>query len=100
MGTIVSIEIVEPPASAPMQADADAAIDRAFEWFREVERRCSRFDETSELRQLSSQPGRPVRVSEIVFSATEFALTVAEETGGAFDPTIGRQMEAHGFDRH
>jgi len=107
MGTIVSIEIVEPPASAPRPPastpdylDADTAIERAFEWFREVERRCSRFDETSELRQLSTQPGRPIRVSEIVFSATEFALTLAEDTGGAFDPTVGREMEARGFDRH
>jgi thiamine biosynthesis lipoprotein len=111
MGTIVSIELVEPdhppastpdnpPASAPDNLDADATIERAFEWFREVERRCSRFDETSELRQVSSQAGRPVRVSEIVFSATQFAVTVAEETGGAFDPAVGHAMEARGFDRH
>jgi thiamine biosynthesis lipoprotein len=102
MGTIVSIEIVEHAASEPDPgaAGADAAIARAFEWFREVERRCSRFDETSELRMLSSQPGRPVPVSEIVFSATQFALMVAEDTGGAFDPTVGDDMESRGFDRH
>jgi thiamine biosynthesis lipoprotein len=101
MGTIVSIEIVEP--AAPTAADgveADAAIDRAFEWFRDVERCCSRFDETSELRRLSASPGHPVPVSEIVFSATQFALAVAEDTGGAFDPAVGHEMEARGFDRH
>ena len=35
----------------------------------------------------------------MLFEAVRFALCVAEETGGAFDPTIGRRMEARGFNR-
>src|SRR4029079_6407684 len=49
MGTIVSIEIVGPPD----EAEAGIASERALEWFRDVERRCSRFDDASELRRLS-----------------------------------------------
>jgi thiamine biosynthesis lipoprotein len=30
----------------------------------------------------------------------QFAVAVAEETDGAFDPTVGGAMEARGFDRH
>lgn len=99
MGTIVSIEVIEREDEAFVN-DVDAGIARAVEWFHQVERLCSRFDEHSELRALTRQAGTPVPVSELVYTATEFALTVAEETGGAFDPTIGLEMEARGFDRH
>jgi len=94
MGTFVSIDLVrDDPA-------ADQAVERAFEWFREVERRCTRFDPASELMQISTTAcGAPVAVSPMVFQAIQFALTVAEESEGAFDPTIGRTMEARGFDR-
>jgi thiamine biosynthesis lipoprotein len=88
MGTLVSIEVDAP----------DVAVQRAFEWFRLVEAHCSRFDAASELRQLTS--GRRTPVSPILFEAMRFALTVAEETGGAFDPTVGGRMAARGFNRH
>lgn len=88
MGTVVSIEVDAP----------DTAIERAFEWFRLVENHCSRFDAASELRQL--QPGKRDSASPILFEAVRFALMVAEETGGAFDPTVGGRMAARGFNRH
>ena len=91
MGTIVTIQVVCD--------DSDEAIDRAFGWFHEIESRCSRFDEHSELVQLSMQVGVPVPVSPILFEAVRFALRVSEETAGAFDPTVGLQMESRGFDR-
>ena len=76
------------------------AIDRAFGWFREIEARCSRFDAHSELAQLSTHVGEDIAVSAVVFEAVRFALAVAAETDGAFDPTVGAAMEARGFDRH
>jgi thiamine biosynthesis lipoprotein len=92
MGTFVTIDVAS--------GDADPAIARAFAWFHEIERRCSRFDEGSELRQLSARVGEPVAASAILCEAVHFALAVAAETGGAFDPTVGRRMEALGFNRH
>ena len=91
MGTIVTIQVV--------RHDADDAIERAFGWFQEIESRCSRFDQHSELAQLSTRVGVPVPASPILFEAVRFALLVAEETGGAFDPTVGLRMESRGFDR-
>jgi thiamine biosynthesis lipoprotein len=91
MGTVVTIEVVS--------AEADDAITRAFNWFRHIERSCSRFDPDSELRRLAPQAGVPIAASPVLFEAVRFALAVAEETGGAFDPTVGHTMEAHGFDR-
>src|SRR6185369_8362440 len=91
MGTLVTIQVVRP--------GGDAAIDRAFGWFREIEARCSRFDERSELVQLAARVGEPVPASPILFEAVRFALSVAEETSGAFDPTVGLRMELRGFNR-
>lgn len=88
MGTVVSIEVDAP----------EAAVERAFGWFRQVEAVCSRFDATSELRQLPVGAATPA--SAILFEAVRFALKVAEETQGAFDPTLGSRMAARGYDRH
>jgi thiamine biosynthesis lipoprotein len=93
MGTIVTIHVVRSGS------EADAAIGRAFGWFHEIEERCTRFNERSELRQVTAQPGVPVTASPILYEAVWFALMVAEESGGAFDPTVGHRMEARGFNR-
>src|ERR1700689_5213575 len=96
MGTLVTIEVVR---SGEHTDEVAAAMDRAFGWFHEIEERCTRFHPRSELMQLCSCSGVPVPVSAILFEAVRFALMLAEETGGAFDPTIGHRMEARGFNR-
>jgi thiamine biosynthesis lipoprotein len=90
MGTIVAIDW-------PVDASGDA-VDRAFDWFTHVESICSRFDPASELAQLCDQIGRPIAVSPLLFEALQFALHVAELTGGAFDPTVGALLSERGFD--
>lgn len=95
LGTVVTISIVGTPGAS----GASSAIDRAFQWFREVETRCSRFDADSELMQLTRHVGVAVGVSDLLFEAVRFALAVAEDTGGAFDPTVGHAMEIRGFNR-
>lgn len=92
MGTIATIQVVGSES-------CDDAVDRAFDWFREIERRCSRFDPQSELMRLSCRIGQAIPASPILYEAVQFALAVAEETGGAFDPTIGCSMEDRGFNR-
>ena len=100
MGTIVTIHVVNPGQDARQQADCHEAVERAFTWFRQVESVCSRFEPQNELGQLASRAGEAVPVSDLLYHAVAFALAVAEETDGAFDPTVGRRMEARGFDRH
>jgi thiamine biosynthesis lipoprotein len=75
------------------------AMQRALDWFGVVEQICSRFDPNSELRHLCEQSGAPVAVSTVLFEAVRFALALARETRGVFDPTIGQILEAKGFDR-
>ena len=75
-------------------------MERAFGWFHEIESRCTRFDPASESMQLTVRDGEWVSASAILFEAVRFAVTVAEESGGAFDPTVGARMAARGFDRN
>ncbi|MBX7111544.1 MAG: FAD:protein FMN transferase [Dehalococcoidia bacterium] len=96
MDTTVTIEVAhrdEEPAALD-------AIERAMRWFERVEATCSRFDPESELRGLTAQAGVPVHVSALLIEPLAFALALAEETNGAFDPTVGGRLEAAGFDRN
>src|SRR5438045_1473127 len=49
--------------------------------------------------QLTTHVGVAVPASAILYEAVQFALTVAKESGGAFDPTVGHHMEARQFNR-
>ena len=98
MGTLVTIHVVRTDAEAD-PAVVNRAIERAFGWFHEIEARCTRFSPQSELMQLTAQAGVPMPASPILYQAMQFALMVAEESGGAFDPTVGHRMEARGFNR-
>jgi thiamine biosynthesis lipoprotein len=93
LGTVVSISVCRDTP------ETDAAITRAFQWFREVDAQCSRFTPDSDLIQLLRQPGVEVPVNDLLFEAVRFAVNVAEDTDGALDPTVGHVMETRGFDR-
>jgi thiamine biosynthesis lipoprotein len=93
MGTVVTFQIVG------FSSEHTARVTRAVEWFRHVEQACNRFDPTSELCRLSQRVGVAVPVSNALLQSVWFALAVAEETDGAFDPTVGRRMAARGFDK-
>lgn len=99
MGTVVSFQVVGHGATDVERAARDDAIARSVAWFEEVEATCSRFDPESELQLLSTQIGVAVPASPMLFEAVRFAIAVAAESGGAFDPTIGLAMERRGFDR-
>jgi len=93
MGTIVSIEVIHADSGT------EAIVDRALEWFLRVESCCSRFEPASELSRLTHHIGTPIPAGRILFETVRFAITVAEITEGAFDPTIGLSMESRGFNR-
>ncbi|HUL71753.1 MAG TPA: FAD:protein FMN transferase [Vicinamibacterales bacterium] len=99
MGTVVSFQVVGHDTSGGDALDPRAGVERAVAWFQRVEASCNRFDEASEVRQLSARIGVPVEASPMLFEAVRFAIAVAEDTGGAFDPTVGLDLEARGFNR-
>lgn len=98
MSTIVSISVVLPTDTPATREACARAIDRACEWFTAVEATCSRFLDDSEVSLLSRTVGEPVRVSPMLLEAVRFAVAVAADTDGAFDPTVGALMAARGFD--
>jgi thiamine biosynthesis lipoprotein len=99
MGTVVTIHVVGHGSDRVEDTERKKSVDDALAWFHEIERVCSRFDPRSELSQLSTRIGARVPVSELLFEAVRFALAVAEESGGAFDPTVGLPLEERGFNR-
>lgn len=99
MGTVVTIQVVGHGANTAEQREREDGVARAVQWFRDINDRCTRFDPASEVSRLSTRVGVPVPVSPMVFEAIRFALAVAEESGGAFDPTVGQRMQARGFNR-
>lgn len=104
MGTFVTIHVVawgdERSGRREAEEAVERALERAFEWFHRVEQCCTRFDPDSELMRLTKQVGVAVPASTILYEAVQFALAVAQESGGAFDPTVGYAMETRGFNRN
>lgn len=96
MGTVVTLRVAGGESESVQRARAEA-VDRATQWFTEVEAVCTRFDASSELRRLCAESGVAVPVSALLFEALQFAVAVARASDGAFDPTIGSTMESRGF---
>jgi FAD:protein FMN transferase len=96
MDTMVNVQVI----SEQPRAQVEQAVQRAFAWFDTVEQICTRFDPTSEVMRLIGSAGQPVRVSTLLLEAAAFALDLAEQTDGAFDPTIGARLEQMGFNTH
>jgi FAD:protein FMN transferase len=106
MGTFVTIHVVGHVVGdmAGHEGETETtrrerAVDRALDWFCKIEECCTRFEAGSEVMRLATQVGVRVPVSTILFEAVQFALAVAEESDGAFDPTVGYAMESLGFNR-
>jgi FAD:protein FMN transferase len=92
LGTTVELVVTE-----------DRGIEDSVRLLREeldaIDRACSRFRPDSELWSLTRADGHPVAVSALLFEAITVACDVAERTGGAVDPTVGRAVESLGYDR-
>jgi len=97
MGTVVTIRVIR--SRHPLR-DIEERIAKAFDWFHEVEERCSRFSPDSELMELSATVATPFEASPVLFETVRFAVLAAEESNGVFDPTLGRRMETLGFNRN
>jgi thiamine biosynthesis lipoprotein len=96
MATVVTIRIDGAP---PVGDDHAAMAARAIAVMEQVSRCCNRFDPESELSRLTQRVGVAVAVSPILFEALRFAVAVARQSAGAFDPAVGARMIDAGFDQ-
>lgn len=82
LGTIANIKVYNE--------NSEDALDKAFERVTQLDDWFAMQKEDSEISEVNRQAGiAPVEVSEEVFRVMERALYYAEESEGAFDPTIG-----------
>ncbi len=79
--------------------EAAQALQRAVALLRRAERRLSRFDPRSDISRVNRQAGQPVRVTRLTRQLVAEALAAAHATGGLFDPTVLRAVQAAGYDR-
>jgi thiamine biosynthesis lipoprotein len=77
-------------------ADAVALVRNRM---RGVERVASRFVVESDLNWANANCGRPIAVPGLLVELVDAALDGARRSGGALDPTLGRQLAAIGYDR-
>ena len=82
LGTVANIRVYNE--------GKEEALDLAFERVTELDQWFSMQKEDSEISEVNRQAGiAPVEVSDEVFHVMERALYYAQESDGAFDPTIG-----------
>jgi thiamine biosynthesis lipoprotein len=91
-GTVARIVVTDPAVIDEAAAIARAELDA-------VDAACSRFRDDSELSVACRSGGRPVTVSPLLADLVAAALTVARETGGDVDPTVGAALCGLGYDR-
>ena len=85
MGTLVRIQLYAPDAGR-----ADAAFRAAFERIAQVDGILSDYRSDSEVNRVClTAVSKPVNVSADLFTVLAASRALAEETGGAFDVTLG-----------
>lgn len=85
LGVVVRVDAYVPHTVNPARA-----FRAAFDRIADLERKFSSYRDDSEIRGVEDLAWkRPVPMSEDLSTLLRLALTIAEETGGAFDPTFG-----------
>ena len=94
MGTTYSVAVAELPAGVSLK-DARAAVEDELA---AVNRQMSTWDPGSELSRFNASDSIDwLPVSRHTAAVVALALDIAEESGGAFDPTVGPLVDLWGF---
>lgn len=94
MGTVIRIQVTDAGGSA---SRARARLERAEGLLRELDRRLTRFDPTSDLARFNADTDESVTVSKVLLLAVRCAFTAARRSGGLIDPTIIDALERAGY---
>lgn len=77
--------------------EADQKAVLAEKIFKNYDERFSRFKETSELMALNQSNGAPYKVSIEMFRVLKKCVSLAKETEGRFDPSVGSVLASYGY---
>lgn len=98
MGTEYAVKVVLEEGRRISPEDLGALKKLVAETLDAVDRAMSTYRPDSELSRLNAHgPGEPFRLSPETFEVLALSLRVSEETGGAFDPTVGPLVNLWGF---
>jgi len=98
MGTSYSVRIVAESRDEDDPLDLEAVQKQVDQRLAEINRMMSTYDAESELSRFNSYAGSDwFAVSLETAQVVEFALQVAVDTDGAFDPTVGPVVNLWGF---
>ncbi len=92
LGTYVHLSTAQDTALEPARQIALRLLD-------DVDRTCSRFREDSDLVRANAGAGSWTSVDPLLVEAVSAAVEAAAQTDGLVDPTLGRSIEAVGYDR-
>ncbi len=93
MASNVTVRVIDPTPGA------DAAITEVERLFAQVERSCTRFDDTSDLMRANANGTQWMTVTPECLGAIMAALDAHQLTGGAFDPRVLKTLTGLGYDR-
>ena len=92
LGTSAQVTVTEP-------RDLRAAVSIVQDELEAIDLACSRFRDDSELSALNRSNGAAFAASPLLLEAMAVAVSAAAETSGDVDPTIGRALNALGWDQ-
>jgi thiamine biosynthesis lipoprotein len=93
MASQVTVRILHPEASA------EAALDAVTELFAEIERTCTRFDDSSDLMRANAAGRGWCEVSSTCLDILTEAYDAYRSTDGVFDPRTLESLARLGYDR-
>jgi FAD:protein FMN transferase len=99
MGTLCEITVYAE------ESQANSAMNAAFAELKRIDGLLSNWKEDSDLMRMNRAAGTPanngslaeITVENELFERVRIALSIAHETGGLFDPTVGPLVRAWGF---
>ncbi len=97
MNTLITFKVVKDLENTVTILDA---IEEGFSEFERIVKAYTRFNENSELSNLNRKAGEWVQVTSEFFSLINQMLSLANATGGAFDPTVIDFLELYGYDKN
>ena len=98
MGTRYSVRIVDESGTHDAPLKLAAIQDHVESRLNDINRQMSTYDPQSELSRFNSYRGNDwFAVSPATAHVVEFALQLAVDSGGAFDPTVGPLVNLWGF---